>query len=104
MKKEVEATYLTAQRLFEAGDLNQAILYWEKVEQLAGDYQSVRQYLTNGYKFVGVELYSQNKLKEAIAIWRKAARLNANNDEINEYIKRTKNEIRRLEELSYEQQ
>lgn len=104
MKKEVEATYLTAQRLFKAGDLNQAILYWEKVEQLAGDYQSVRKYLINGYKFMGVELYSQNKLKEAVVIWQKAARLNVNNDEIIEYIKRTKNEIRRLEELSYEQQ
>jgi tetratricopeptide (TPR) repeat protein len=105
LRKQINrATYLTAQRLFKAGDLNQAILYWEKVEQLAGDYQSVRKYLINGYKFMGVELYSQNKLKEAVVIWQKAARLNVNNDEIIEYIKRTKNEIRRLEELSYEQQ
>jgi len=100
--KEVRDSYETARNLFEKGDLAEAIGYWEKVERLAPDYQSVRQYLVRAYKFVGVELYGQNRLQEAVDVWNKTARLAPENEEIKDYIKRTENEIRRLEELSYE--
>lgn len=102
IKKEVDEAYWTAQSHFKKGDLKEAIQYWEKVERLAPDYLSVREYLVNAYKFVGVELYSQNQLQEAINVWRQAARLDPDNEEITKYINRTENEIRKLEELSYE--
>ncbi len=100
--KEVESSYETARKFFEKGDLSQAVLNWEKVERLAPDYQSVREYLIKAYKYVGIELYGQNKLSEAIAIWEKAIDLNPGNVEIDDYIKRTKNEIRKLNELTYD--
>jgi len=100
--KEVESSYETARKYFEKGDLSQAVLYWEKVERLAPDYQSVREYLIKAYKYVGIELYGQNQLSEAIAVWEKAVGLNPGNVEINDYIKRTKNEIRKLNELTYD--
>lgn len=102
--REVEESYKTARDLFEKGDLAQAIQHWEKVERLAPNYQSVRDYLVRGYKFIGIELYGQNNLSEAIATWEKAIQLNPENDEINDYIKRTKNEIRKLDELTYDNQ
>ncbi len=101
MAKEVEADYQTAQGLFKNGDLRQAIQYWEKVELLAPNYQSVRTYLVNAYKYVGVELYGKNELKEAIEIWKKAAKLQPGNKEIADYIRRTENEISKMQELSY---
>ena len=93
----------SARRYFEDGNLSQAIIHWEKVERLAPDYASVREYLVNAYKFVGVELYSQNKLQEAVDTWQKALRLQPGNDEIARYIRRTENEIRKLHELSYDE-
>jgi len=100
--KEVKESYETARSLFEKGSLPEAIGHWEKVERLAPDYLSVRQYLVRAYKFVGIELYGQNSLQEAIDVWKKAAFLSPGNEEIKDYIKRTENEIRKLEELSYE--
>jgi len=100
--KEVATAYEEGRRRFETGDLQQAIANWEKVERLSPDYQDVREYLVNAYKFVGVELYGQNQLAEAVVVWQKAAILRPDNNEIKSYIKRTRNEIKRLEELSYE--
>lgn len=100
--KEVETAYATAQKLFTEGSLREAIKYWEKVERLAPDYKSVRDYLIKGYKYVGVELYSQNQLEEAIRIWESAYKLDPSNEEINSYISRTRNEISKMKELSYE--
>ena len=99
---QVETAYKTAQEYFKKGDLNEAITHWEKVERLAPNYASVREYLVNAYKFVGVELYSRNDLREAVRVWKKAADINPDNQEIIKYINRTENEIRKLEELSYE--
>ncbi len=101
LRKEVETTYKSAQSFFENGDLSKAIENWERVERLAPDFQSVRAYLVKGYKFVGVELYSQNKLREAVNIWKKALSLVPSNKEINSYVTRTETEIRKLQELSY---
>lgn len=101
--KEVEALYRQAQESFQRGELAGAIDLWERVERIAPDYQSVREYLVNAYKFVGVELYGQNKLDAAVDVWQKAARLEPGNKEIAGYINRTQTEILKLKELSYDQ-
>ncbi len=102
IKERVAESYKTAQKLFEKGDFNKALTYWETVEQLAPGYLSVRQYLVKAYKFKGIELYGQNRLQEAIDVWSKAALLDPDNEEIKDYIKRSEIEIRKLKELSYE--
>jgi tetratricopeptide (TPR) repeat protein len=102
LRKEVETTYRSGQRLFEQGSLPEAVTQWEKVERLAPGYMSVRAYLVNAYKFLGVELYTQSRLAEAVAVWKKAAELDPLSSEIASYIKRTESEIATLEELSYE--
>jgi len=103
IQKEVKTIYEAAQKAFEKGNLTEAIISWEKVERLAPNYQSVREYLVNAYKFVGVELYGQNRLKEAVDNWKKAAELDPANTEIKNYINRTENEILKLKELTYEE-
>jgi tetratricopeptide (TPR) repeat protein len=103
LRRQVSALYAEAQKAFERGDLGDAISRWERVEQLAPDYESVRDYLIRAYKFVGVDLYGQNHLDEAIAVWSKASQLDPANAEISSYIRRTENELRKLRELSYEQ-
>jgi len=100
LQKEVETSYRTAQAAFTQGDLHRAIAGWETVERLAPGYQSVRDYLVNSYKFLGVELYGQNRLPEALEIWRKAAALAPQNAEIAAYVKRTENEIQKLKAMS----
>ncbi len=100
--EQVDNLYKTAQRYFESGELGQAVAYWERVEQLAPGYQSVREYLVKAYKFIGIDYYGQNRLREAIDTWNKAAALDPDNDEIRDYIKRSEIEIRKLKELSYE--
>ena len=102
LEREVSQQYGLAQKAFEQSDLRQAIGYWERVEELAPDYRSVREYLVNAYKYVGVELYGENRLEEAVDVWRKAAQLDRSNSEITNYIKRTENELARLKELSYD--
>ncbi len=104
LRKEIEGVNKAAQDAFENGRLGEAIANWERVERLAPDYQSVRKYLINAYKFVGIELYGKNQLQEAVATWKKAARLDPDNEAIQDYIKRTETEILKLRELSYEQQ
>jgi tetratricopeptide (TPR) repeat protein len=102
LRKEVDAAYRAAQVRFEQGELPEAIELWEKVERLAPRYLSVREYLVKAYKFVGVDLYSQSRLEDAVAVWGKAVRLDPGNSEILRYIDRTKTEIRKTDELSYE--
>ena len=102
MLKEVGDIYVAAQQYFEKGDLASAIENWERVERLAPDYENVRGYLVQSYKYVGVELYSKNKLQDAVVTWKKAVALDPHNGEIQSYITRTETEIRKLHELSYE--
>ena len=100
--KEVEEAYKNGQKLFKEGKLPQAISQWEKAERLAPNYMSVRQYLVNAYKFVGVELYGRNHLNEAIEVWKKAIILAPDSTEIKSYIERTENELVKLKRLSDE--
>jgi hypothetical protein len=69
---------------------------------LAPGYRSVRDYLVNAYKFLGVELYTQNHLEDAVGVWKKAAGLDPESREIANYIRRTQGEISRLQEISYD--
>ncbi len=100
--RQVEKTYEAAKHLFEQGNLRTAISKWESVERMAPGYKSVREYLVNGYKFLGVQLYTDGHLEQAIGIWQKAARLAPESAEIANFIKRTQAEIARLEELADE--
>ncbi len=102
--REVETTYLAAMEQFKAGRLTEAIGQWERVEQLAPDYKSVRKYMVNAYKFVGVEEYGKGNLKQAVEIWEKALGLEAANAEIIGYLERTRTEISKLREFSYDDQ
>ena len=102
IRREAENNYKEARRLFEDGNLEKAIELWERIEKIAPNYQSVRQYLVKAYRFVGIELYGQNRLEESIEVWNKALDLDPFNQELIDYIKRTESEIRKLKELSYE--
>lgn len=101
IKNEAASLYRTAQAQFENGDLQAAVRNWETVENMAPDYQSVRKYLINAYKYLGVELYGNNNLNDAVEVWKKAEKLNPNNEEIVNYIKRTLNEMKKVKELTY---
>lgn len=100
--REAESSYETAQELFRKGELTQAVALWEKVNRIVPGYQSVRSLLVKAYKFIGVELYGQNRLEDAIETWEKAILIDPENEEINAYIVRTRSEITKLKELSYE--
>lgn len=102
IKQEAAELYRKGQDRFESGDLVAAVSYWEQVENLASDYKSVRQYLVNAYKFLGIEFYGKNKLQDAVAVWKKAEHLQPDNDEIKTYINRTLNEINKMKELTYD--
>jgi len=104
MVQEVEAAYRLAQEQFTAGNLEQAVSNWERVERLAPGYRSVRDYLVRAYRFVGVELYGRSKLEEALDIWTKALKLDPNNSEIRGYLERTETEIKKMREYSYDRQ
>ncbi len=102
MIRNADDAYAEGQRLFESGNLQGAIVQWETVERIVPDHKSVRNYLVEAYKYLGVELYGQNKLEEAIGLWKKASALEPDNKEIAEYIRRTESEIAKLKELSYD--
>lgn len=101
--REVSGDYREGQELFEKGDLEGAVRRWEKVERLAPNYMSVREFLVSAYKFVGIEHYGKGELEIAVETWKKAITLVPDNSEIAGYIKRTENEILKLQELTYEQ-
>lgn len=102
LQKEVAEAYNNGRDMFTRGELAEAIKYWEKVERLAPDYSSVRSYLVNAYKFVGIDLYSRSFFEKAVEVWKKAAVLDPRNEEISGYIRRTEIEIKKLQELSYD--
>ena len=101
-RDQAEEFYLLGQKAFERGDFEEAIANWERVELLAPNYQSVRTYLVQAYKYLGVEYYSDNNLDRALTVWRRAAELMPDNQEIASYIKRTEAEKAKIRELSYE--
>lgn len=100
--KQVQHSYEKAQSAFGRGDLSQAIVNWEEVERRAPGYQSVREYLLKAYRFVGIDLYGQDRLHEALQIWEKALKIAPDNSEITAYARRTRNEIEKLKALSYD--
>jgi len=102
--REVETTYHAAMEQFKAGRLAKAIGQWERVERLAPDFKSVRKYLINAYKFVGIEEYGKGNLQQAVEIWEKALKLDSVNAEIIGYLERTRTEITKLREFSYDDQ
>ena len=104
LAQEVETAYRLAQEQFTAGNLDQAVSNWEKVERIAPGYRSVRDYLVRAYRFVGVELYGRNQLQEAVNVWQKALRLDPANKEIQGYLERTETEIKKMREYSYDRQ
>jgi tetratricopeptide (TPR) repeat protein len=103
MRKQVEELYHAGQVAFDGGKFEAAIDSWERIEVLAPDYLSVRQYLVQAYKYLGVEHYGNNELEQALALWRRAAKLTPDNQEIASYIRRTEAELTKIRELSYEQ-
>ncbi|MEW5702537.1 MAG: hypothetical protein AB1792_09945 [Candidatus Zixiibacteriota bacterium] len=102
-QKKADDLCETAQEAFREGRLRDAVTNWEEVERIVPDYKSVRAYLVQAYRLVGIELYGQNQLNQAIAVWRKAEALNPDDREIKAYIERTESEILRVKELSYDQ-
>jgi tetratricopeptide (TPR) repeat protein len=103
VRKEAEGLYRDGQAAFDKGMFEDAIESWERVEVLAPDYNSVRQYLVEAYKYLGVEHYGNNELERALALWRRAAELLPENQEIASYIRRTEAEMDKIRELTYEQ-
>lgn len=103
LARQAGEIYHRAQEAFRDGDLQTAVEGWEQVERIAPGYQSVREYLVNAYRFLGVEYYGKGDLAAAVAVWMKAARLAPNNDEIRAYIQRAESELHKLRELSYEE-
>ena len=101
-RDQAEEFYQLGQKAFERGNFEDAIAKWERVELLAPNYLSVRDYLVQAYKYLGVEYYGNNNLDRALAVWRRAAELMPDNQEIASYIKRTEAEIAKIRELSYE--
>lgn len=102
VRRQVEDAYSKGQQQFKLGDLSAALAQWEQVERLSPNYKQVREYLLNCYKFLGVEMYGQNRLDEAAAYWSKGAALDPANREIGSYLARVKNEMLKLKALSYE--
>ena len=102
-RQEAEELYRVGQAAFERGEFEDAIASWERVEVIAADFQSVREYLVRAYKYLGVEHYSNNELPRALAVWRRAAELMPENEEIASYIQRAEAEMTKIRELSYEQ-
>jgi tetratricopeptide (TPR) repeat protein len=103
VRKEVEDLYRDGQAAFDKGMFEDAIESWERVELLAPDYNSARQYLVEAYKYLGVEHYGNNELEQALTLWRRASELMPGNQEILSYIRRTDAEMKKIRELTYEQ-
>ena len=99
LKTAPDSLFQQGTLLYEQGKIAEAVLLWEKVYGENHDYPGVRQDLFEAYKFLGIEKYNQNLQEEAIAVWKKAEKLNPGDEEIKNYIKRSKNEIVKLEEL-----
>jgi len=102
LEREVKSLYESGKLAFERGELPDAMDLWESVEDKAPNYKSVRKYLIDVYRFIGVDLYSRKMRQEALNVWKKAIELDPKNVEIKDCISRAENEIRRLREFSYD--
>ena len=100
VSEEVESAYTRGAAMLQTGDLSTALPLLEKVEQSTPDYKSVRSYLVTAYKFIGVEYYVNNRLDEAVAAWQKALRYSPDNQEIKNYIARSKSESKAINKLN----
>jgi len=103
IRDQAKQLYDDAGKAYEAGDLETAIARWEQVERIAPNFESVRAWLVNAYKYMGVEYYGSNRLQDAIAVWEKAQKLDPGSTEIAEYVRRARSELHNMQELSYEE-
>ncbi len=98
--EDIKTSYESGKQLLEFGNLADAIKHLEQVYTKQSNYQSVRILLSDAYRFLGIDLYGNDRLDEALDAWKKAITLDPDNKEIQGFIERVQSELKAMRKMA----
>ncbi len=98
--EELRPIYDEGVEFFKNGEFDKAIGEWENVWKRYAKYEKVEDYLVKAYLYWGMELYTKHDYQEALKIWGKVLEVDPDNEKAVRYIRRTREELGRLESVS----
>ncbi len=98
--EELRPKYERGIKLFTRSDFRNAIIVWEEVWELDPEFENVFEYLIKAYQFLGMELYAGQRYDKALEMWERILLVDPRNGKAQRYIKRTKEELSRLEGIT----
>ncbi len=85
---------------FRNGDFAKAITEWKAVWESWPGFEDVGEYLIKAYQYRGMELYTAHEYEEALNLWRRILEIDPQNEKAIRYIKRTEEEMSRLQRMT----
>jgi len=98
-KREVERLYASGMEAMTAERNEDAIRYFELVWSIEPEYKDVKEYLKREYLMRGMEFFADGRLNEAVAVWEKAHRVDPDDERVNGYLTRAREQISRTREI-----
>jgi tetratricopeptide (TPR) repeat protein len=98
--EHIRPIYESGASCFRDGKFDKAVSEWEPVWEDYPDYENLADYLVKAYQYWGMELYTKHRYEEALEVWERILRVDSENEKALRYIRRTKEELERLESLT----
>ncbi len=99
-KQEMVELYSRGMRAMDAGNAEQAVHFFELVWEMDSSYQQVGENLKQHYLTSGMEAFVAGQLHAAVTEWENAVRVAPDDDKAQGYLRRARDQIKRLEKLS----
>jgi tetratricopeptide (TPR) repeat protein len=97
---EIRPVYERGVARFREGKFDGAAEEWEPIWKKHPGYENVADYLVKAYQYWGMELYTKHRYNEALEVWQRILRVDRENEKALRYIRRTREELDRLESLT----
>ena len=98
--ERIRPIYENGASSFREGKFERAVTAWEEVWIEYPGYENLAYYLVKAYQYWGMELYTKHMYKEALEVWERILSVDSENEKALRYIRRTKEELGRLESLT----
>ncbi|MBN1165071.1 MAG: PorV/PorQ family protein [Candidatus Krumholzibacteriota bacterium] len=98
--EKLRAGYEKGVKFFKDGKFNRAVEEWEQVWRRFPRFKKIQDYLVKAYLYWGMELYTRHDYQEALEIWGRILKVDPDNAKAIRYIRKTREELSRLESVS----
>lgn len=98
-RREAEDLYARGVEAINANRVQDAIRYFELVWSIDPKHKGAVEYLKREYLMRGMEYFADGRLREAVAVWEEALRVDPNDDRVNGYLTRAREQIARTRQI-----